>query len=100
MREVQGRSSPSRSRRSPPAGFVRPAQPTLVAKPPSGPGWTHRSSVTAIGLSPARTASGYGTDFTDKLARRLTTGRHVLAAVDYLYDAARGLIGFRSAAND
>jgi hypothetical protein len=28
------------------------------------------------------------------------TGRHVLAAADYLYDAARGLIGFRSAAND
>jgi hypothetical protein len=30
----------------------------------------------------------------------INTGRHVLAAVDYLYDAARGLIGFRSAAND
>ena len=28
------------------------------------------------------------------------TGRHVLAAVGYLYDAAPGLIGFRSTAND
>ena len=30
----------------------------------------------------------------------INTGRHVLAAVDYLYDAACGLIGFRGAAND
>jgi hypothetical protein len=30
----------------------------------------------------------------------INTGRHILAAVDYLYDAARGLVGFRSATTD
>jgi hypothetical protein len=30
----------------------------------------------------------------------INTGRHVLAAADYLYDAARGMIGFRSPATD
>jgi bifunctional non-homologous end joining protein LigD len=29
----------TRRRRSPPLGFIRPAQPILVAKPPAGPGW-------------------------------------------------------------
>ena len=27
----------------------------------------------------------------------INTGRHILASSDYLYDAARGMIGFRSA---
>jgi bifunctional non-homologous end joining protein LigD len=35
------RSSPARSRRTPPAGFIRPARPLLVARPPSGPDWVH-----------------------------------------------------------
>jgi hypothetical protein len=26
---------------APPAGFVRPPQPTLVVKPPAGPAWLH-----------------------------------------------------------
>jgi hypothetical protein len=34
------RNSP-RSRRTPPAGFIQPCQPTLVAYPPAGPGWLH-----------------------------------------------------------
>ena len=29
------------SRRTPPAGFILPAHPMLVDKPPSGPDWTH-----------------------------------------------------------
>jgi hypothetical protein len=32
---------PQHARRSKPAGFIPPALPMLVAKPPSGPGWTH-----------------------------------------------------------
>jgi ATP-dependent DNA ligase len=32
---------PAHFRRSPPAGFIRPAEPTLVAKPRAGPGWVH-----------------------------------------------------------
>jgi ATP-dependent DNA ligase len=35
------RTSPARSGRTPPAGFILPAQPMLVAKPPSDPDWTH-----------------------------------------------------------
>jgi hypothetical protein len=30
----------------------------------------------------------------------INTGRHILATADYLYDAARGMIGFRSPATD
>jgi hypothetical protein len=30
----------------------------------------------------------------------INTGRHILASADYLYDAARGMIGFRSATTD
>ena len=29
------------SRRDPPAGFIQPCRPTLVAAPPAGPGWLH-----------------------------------------------------------
>jgi hypothetical protein len=29
------------SRRDPPAGFIQPCQPTLVAVPPAGPGRLH-----------------------------------------------------------
>jgi hypothetical protein len=32
--------------------------------------------------------------------RGINTGRHVLAASDYIYDAARGLIGFKSVTAD
>jgi hypothetical protein len=35
------RTSPARSRRAPPTGFVVPCQPFLVARPPVGPGWLH-----------------------------------------------------------
>ena len=35
------RIPPARSRRSPPAGFIQPCQPTLVAHPPAGPDWLH-----------------------------------------------------------
>jgi ATP-dependent DNA ligase len=29
------------SRRDPPADFILPCRPTLVATPPAGPGWLH-----------------------------------------------------------
>jgi bifunctional non-homologous end joining protein LigD len=32
---------PARLRRTPPAGFFQPCQPTLVRIPPAGPGWLH-----------------------------------------------------------
>ena len=39
-RRITWRNSP-RSRPTPPAGFIQPCQPTLVAYPPAGPGWLH-----------------------------------------------------------
>jgi ATP-dependent DNA ligase len=39
-RRMPWRNSP-RFRRTPPAGFIQPCQPTLVAYPPAGPGWLH-----------------------------------------------------------
>jgi bifunctional non-homologous end joining protein LigD len=35
------RNSPRRGRRILPSGFIEPCAPTVVAKPPSGPGWLH-----------------------------------------------------------
>jgi hypothetical protein len=35
------RAPAPRWRRNPPVGFIRPCEPTLAARPPSGPGWLH-----------------------------------------------------------
>ena len=61
-----------RSRRDPPAGFIRPCQPTLVANPPAGPGWLHEVKHdgfrTLVWKQGERIDvwSRYGTDFTGK----------------------------------
>jgi bifunctional non-homologous end joining protein LigD len=68
-------TSSARSRRAPPAGFIRPCQPFLVVRPPAGPGWLHeikhdgyriiaRKQGESVGLW-----SRYGADFTDRLPR-------------------------------
>ena len=68
------RNSP-RSRRTPPAGFIQPCQPTLVAYPPAGPGWLHEMKHDGYRLIARKDAdrvtlwSRYGADFTDKLPR-------------------------------
>ena len=62
-------------RRVPPAGFIQPCQPTLVAYPPAGPGWLHEMKHDGYRLVARKDAdrvtlwSRYGTDFTDKLPR-------------------------------
>ena len=62
-----------RSRGSPPAGFIQPAPPTLVAKPPAGPDWIHEVKHDGYRLLALKSAdrvvlrSRHGTDFTDKL---------------------------------
>ena len=67
---------PPRSRPTPPpAGFIQPCQPTLVANPPAGPGWLHEMKHDGYRLIARKDAdrvtlwSRYGTDFTDKLPR-------------------------------
>jgi bifunctional non-homologous end joining protein LigD len=59
----------------PPAGFILPAQPMLVAKPRPGPEWIHEIKHDGYRLLASKAAdrvtlsSRYGTDFTDKLPR-------------------------------
>jgi bifunctional non-homologous end joining protein LigD len=67
------RIPPARSRRSPPAGFIQPCQPTLIAHPPAGPGWLHEVKHDGYRLLARKDAdrvtlwTRYGTDFTDRL---------------------------------
>jgi bifunctional non-homologous end joining protein LigD len=67
------RIPPVRSGRSPPAGFIQPCQPTLVAHPPAGPGWLHEMRHDGYRLLASKAAdrvtlwSRYGTDFTSRL---------------------------------
>jgi hypothetical protein len=81
-RRMPWRNSP-RSRRTPPAGFIQPCQPTLVAYPPAGPGWLHEVKHDGYRLI-ARKDTGrvvlwsrYGTDFTDKLPRIVEAVRNL-----------------------
>ena len=69
------RISPARSRRAPPAGFIRPCQPLLVARPPAGPGWLHEVKHDGYRILARKEGervslwSRYGADFTDRLPR-------------------------------
>ena len=69
------RTSPARSRRAPPAGFILPCQPFLVARPPAGPGWLHEVKHDGYRIVARKQGervslwSRYGTDFTDRLPR-------------------------------
>ena len=69
-RRVTWRSPRSRPT-PPPAGFILPCQPTLVAYPPVGPGWLHEMKHDGYRLIARKDAgrvvlwSRYGTDFTE-----------------------------------
>jgi bifunctional non-homologous end joining protein LigD len=64
-----------RSRRRRPDGFVVPAQPALVARPPTGPMWIHEVKHDGYRLIARKDAGAvtlwtrHGTDFTDRLPR-------------------------------
>ena len=67
--------SPPRFRRSPPAGFIQPCRPTLVANPPAGPGWLHEVKHDGFRTLARKQGerveiwSRYGTDFTDRFSK-------------------------------
>jgi bifunctional non-homologous end joining protein LigD len=69
------RISSARSRRSPPAGFILPAQPMLVATPRAGPEWIHEVKHDGYRLLARKSAdrvvlwSRHGANFTDKLPK-------------------------------
>src|SRR5208337_5548809 len=93
------RTSPARSRRSPPAGFIIPAQPTLVARPPTGPEWLHEVKHDGYRIVARKQGervtlwSRHGTNFTDKLPG-IAESVHGLAAEHALVDGEA--VGFRS----
>ena len=85
------RTHPARLRRTPPAGFIQPCQPTLVANPPAGPGWLHevkhdgfRTLVRKQGER-VDVWSRYGTDFTAKFLN-IAAAVAALPAEDALID--------------
>ena len=69
------RTSPARSRRAPPAGFILPCQPLLVARPPAGPEWLHEVKYDGYRLHACKEGtrvtlwSRYATTFTGRLPR-------------------------------
>jgi|SRR5208283_3084281 len=69
------RSSPARTRRTPPADFVIPAQPTLVTRPPAGDQWVHEVKHDGYRLLARKQAgqvtlwSRHATDLTDRFPR-------------------------------
>src|SRR5580700_4582691 len=63
------RTSPRRSRRTPPAGFIVPCQPALVPKPPAGSGWLHERIIARKDGSRVTLWSRHGTNFTDRLPK-------------------------------
>ena len=74
MREMWG-TLPARSRKSAPAGFILPCNPTLVDHPPKGPGWLHEVKHDGFRMlamkdgARVRLWSRRGTDYTYRLTR-------------------------------
>jgi hypothetical protein len=66
---------PLRSRSKSPAGFVIPAHPTQVAKPPAGPDWIREVKHDGYRLLDRKNAgrvvlwTRHGTNFTDRLRK-------------------------------
>ena len=90
-RRMLWRISPARSRRTPPAGFIQPCQPTLVAGPPVGTGWLHEIKYDGYRLLARKEGervslwTRYGTDFTVRLPR-IAEAVHDLPAESALID--------------
>jgi bifunctional non-homologous end joining protein LigD len=80
-----------RVRRTPPAGFILPCQPTLVANPPAGPGWLYEVKHDGYRILARKQGEDvalwtrYGTDFTDRF-RGITEAVRKLPAENALID--------------
>ena len=74
-RAMLWRTSSARSRRAPPAGFIRPCQPFLVVRPPADPDWLHEVKHDGYRIVARKQGESvslwtrYGADFTDRLPR-------------------------------
>ena len=75
MSSMLWRITPARSRRPPPAGFIRPARPLLTTTPRSGPEWIHEVKHDGYQLLARKDAgrvvlwSRYATDYSDTFLR-------------------------------
>ena len=69
------RISPARSRRTLPAGFIRPCQPFLVDRPPAGHEWLHEAKHDGYRILARKQGecvslwTRHGTKFTDRLPK-------------------------------
>ena len=75
MQPMLWRTSPRRSRRTPPAGFILPCQPLLVDRPPAGPDWLHEIKHDGYRILACKEEgrvtlwTRHGTNFTDRLPK-------------------------------
>jgi ATP-dependent DNA ligase len=97
LRNVSWRASPARWRRSAPAVFVRPCEPTLIDHPPTGSDWLHEVKHDGFRVlackegERVRLWSRRGADFTDRFARIADPVRG-LVADDALIDSEAVLL--------
>jgi bifunctional non-homologous end joining protein LigD len=75
LKNISWRAPPSLWRRSAPPGFIRPCEPTLVDRPPAGPGWLHEIKHDGFRVLAWKQGervtvwSRRGADFTDRFLR-------------------------------
>ncbi len=95
------RTSPARSRRTRPAGFISPCQPLLVARPPAGPGWLHEVKHDGYRLLGRKQGervtlwTRYGANFNDRLPKIAEAVRN-LPAESALIDGEAVVFRLRS----
>jgi hypothetical protein len=74
------RTSPRRSRRLPPAGFILPCKPLLVDRPPAGSDWLHEIKHDGYRIIARKEGSRvtlwsrHGTNFTDRMPKIAEAG--------------------------
>jgi bifunctional non-homologous end joining protein LigD len=85
------RTPPAHSRKSPPAGFILPCNPTLVDHPPNGPDWLHEIKHDGFRILARKQGakvtlwSRRGTDLTDRMPQ-ITEAVRGLPADEALID--------------
>jgi bifunctional non-homologous end joining protein LigD len=85
LKNVSWRATSSLWRRSAPPGFIRPCEPTLVDRPPAGPGWLHEIKHDGFRIvawkqgERVTVSSRRGADFTGRFSRIADAVRGVSA---------------------
>jgi bifunctional non-homologous end joining protein LigD len=75
LRNVSWRAAPARWRLGAPPGFIRPCEPKLIDRPPTGPGWLHEVKHDGFRILARKKSERIqiwtrrGADFTDRFVR-------------------------------